>query len=156
MTFGARPDLADSLAQVAREINAPRGLDATLQTIVDAAARSLPGIDHVGITFAHSDGTLETAAATDDFVLALDRLQYQVGDGPCLAGSGRGPVLRGAHSRPVGRPRQMIGQAIGIIMERHGLDETRALDYLLQVSTRSNTKVREVARNVVEQANAKS
>lgn len=55
-----RPDVADALAQAAREINSPRDLDSTLDAIVRAAQRCLPGVDHLGISVAHRDGTIET------------------------------------------------------------------------------------------------
>lgn len=223
-----RPDLADTLTRVARELNAPRELDATLRTIVEVAARSLPGIDHVGITLAHHDGTMETMAATDEFVRELDRLQYELGEGPCVHAIETAAIVRVEHAAEdprwprfmqpavakglraqlglrlyadeetlgglnlystraetidpsvehlaelfaqhaaiaLGRARredqlhsaiqtrQLIGQATGIIMERYSLDETRAFDYLIRVSSHSNTKVRDVARDLVEHFNA--
>jgi transcriptional regulator with GAF, ATPase, and Fis domain len=76
--------LASALAEIAREINAPTDLETTLQTIVRSAARSLPGIDHVGITITHRRGRMQTMAATDPFVRDLDDLQYQLGEGPCI------------------------------------------------------------------------
>jgi GAF domain-containing protein len=79
-----RSDIADSLAQVAREINAPHDLGSTLQAIVESAQRSLPGIDHVGITLAHSNGQMETKAATGDLVWDLDKIQYELHEGPCV------------------------------------------------------------------------
>ncbi len=36
--------------------------------------------------------------------------------------------------------RQVIGQATGIVMERYGLDEGRAFEYLLRVSSLANQK----------------
>ena len=41
-------------------------------------------------------------------------------------------------------------------MERHTIDETRAFDYLLRVSSHSNVKVREVAKEIVGLANQAS
>ena len=67
-----RPDIGEALVRVAREINETRSLETTLATIVDTAAKSLPGIDHVGITIAHRAGTLKTIAATDALVSELD------------------------------------------------------------------------------------
>jgi GAF domain-containing protein len=218
--------LADSLAEVARELNAPRDLDTTLRTIVEVAARSLNGIDHVGISIAHAGGTIETRAATDEFVMKLDKLQYELGEGPCLHAIEAEQLVRIEHAEhdprwprfmqpavemglrsqlgiclyadektlgglnlystssatidpdvehlaelfaihaavALGRTqretqlqealstRQLIGQATGIVMERYGLDEGRAFDYLLRVSSHSNVKVREVAREIVDQA----
>jgi len=222
-----RPDIREALAYVAREINQTRTLDTTLTTIVETAARSLPGIDHVGVTIASRAGTMETIAATDDLVSELDRLQYDLGEGPCVHAILSEPVTRienaslerrwprfmppaiarglrsqlgmrlyaerqtlgslnmystsedtidpdalhmaelfAAHaSVALGRARReedlnaalltrkVIGQAIGILMERYAFDEDRAFAYLTRVSSRSNTKLRDVAKEIVEQRN---
>lgn len=59
-------------------------MESTLDAIVQVAARSLPGVDHVGISIAHSDGKIETRAGTDQLVWDLDSLQYELGEGPCV------------------------------------------------------------------------
>lgn len=48
--------------------------------------------------------------------------------------------------------RQLIGQATGIVMERFSLDESHAFEYLLRVSSLTNTKLRDIAREMVETA----
>ena len=45
--------------------------------------------------------------------------------------------------------RQMIGQAVGIIMERYQLTESRAFGFLVRVSQTSNTKLNAVAADIV-------
>lgn len=45
--------------------------------------------------------------------------------------------------------RKVIGQAIGVLMERYGLDEDRAFGYVLRTSSHSNVKVRDVAAQLV-------
>jgi GAF domain-containing protein len=49
--------------------------------------------------------------------------------------------------------RKVIGQAIGILMERFALDEDRAFAYLVRVSSRSNVKLRDVAKEIVDRRN---
>lgn len=49
--------------------------------------------------------------------------------------------------------RQVIGQAVGIIMERYGLPESRAFEFLVRTSSTSNIKLREIARELVRQGN---
>ena len=220
-------DAARSLALLAREINQPRDLDATLQAIVESAQRSMPGIDQVGISIAHRDGTIETRAATGDLVWQLDSLQYGINEGPCVYAIKVEPVVKVEHAlheprwprympqavemglraqlglalyndavtlgglnmystssdtidpevenlaelfaahaavtlgraqredqlRTALTSRQLIGQAVGIVMERYGMDETRAFDYLARVSSHSNVKLRDVAQEVVDQTN---
>ncbi len=47
--------------------------------------------------------------------------------------------------------REVIGQAVGLLMQRYGLDPDGAFGFLVRSSSHSNTKVREVARQLVEQ-----
>ena len=49
--------------------------------------------------------------------------------------------------------RRVIGIAIGICMERYGLDENRAFGYLVRESSTSNIKLRDVAYRIIDQAN---
>ncbi len=49
--------------------------------------------------------------------------------------------------------RKTIGQAIGIVMERFGVDDNLAFGYLARVSRDSNIKLRDIAHERVEQAN---
>jgi GAF domain-containing protein len=46
--------------------------------------------------------------------------------------------------------RAVIGQAIGIVMERYDMNEDRAFAFLLRASSHSNTKLRDVAQALVE------
>lgn len=45
--------------------------------------------------------------------------------------------------------RTVIGQAIGMVMERYGLDEDRAFSVLRRISSQENVKLREIARQLV-------
>ena len=47
--------------------------------------------------------------------------------------------------------RQLIGQAVGILMERFEITEERAMYYLVRVATAGQLKLRDVAREVVDQ-----
>jgi GAF domain-containing protein len=46
--------------------------------------------------------------------------------------------------------RQLVGQAIGIVMERYRLDERSAFQYLVRTSSTTNTKLRLVAQALVD------
>jgi GAF domain-containing protein len=50
--------------------------------------------------------------------------------------------------------RKVIGQAIGILMERHEMNEDRAFAFLVRASTHTNIKLRAVAQELVDQRNA--
>jgi GAF domain-containing protein len=224
-----RVEIADVLAQVAQEINSPESLAATLQSIVHTAQRSLPGIDHVGVSVAQRGGRVETKAATGDLVLELDELQYSLNEGPCLYAISAATVVRvenAAHddrwprylpaavrlglrsqlglqlgldgktlgglnmystsvdtlddetlhmaelfavhaALAMGRARTeeqlragmstrtLIGQALGLLMERYGIDEDAAFAFLSRASSVNNTKLRGVAAEIVADANAR-
>jgi hypothetical protein len=47
--------------------------------------------------------------------------------------------------------RQQIGQAVGIVMERYGLDSDRAFSFLVRTSQTSNTKLHDVAAALITQ-----
>src|SRR3954451_17196629 len=51
--------------------------------------------------------------------------------------------------------RKVIGQAIGMIMERYQLDEDRAFAFLIRASSHGNIKLRDVAQAMVDDRNAK-
>ena len=78
-------DLADALAEAAHHMNTSRPLPDVMHDLVMAARRSLAGVDHVGVSVTHIGGGIETIAATDDLVVKLDQLQYELDEGPCLA-----------------------------------------------------------------------
>ncbi len=92
-------DVASALASAAREITGPQDLGGTLDLIVNVARDSMVGIDHVGISVSHRDGRVDTKAATDAHVLELDRLQYELGEGPCLHAMDSGEPVRVEHAR---------------------------------------------------------
>jgi GAF domain-containing protein len=50
------------------------------------------------------------------------------------------------------RTRKMIGQAVGIVMERFRLDEEMAFRYLVRLSSNRNVKLREIARELAAEA----
>jgi AmiR/NasT family two-component response regulator len=49
--------------------------------------------------------------------------------------------------------RQMIGQAIGILMQQYRINEDRAFQFLVRASRTSNIKLRTLAREIVDNAN---
>jgi GAF domain-containing protein len=51
--------------------------------------------------------------------------------------------------------RKVIGQAIGILMERYAMNEDRAFSFLVRASSHNNVKLRDVAAELVRVANAR-
>jgi GAF domain-containing protein len=223
-------DVAAALAQAARDLGDPRDLDSTLHRIVTVARVSMAEVDHAGISAAHRDGRVATRAMTDAVVGELDRLQYELGEGPCLFAMDSGATVRvdrarheqrwprfippavrlglrsqmgvrlhvgeltlgalnlysfsadefsaeteqlaelfGAHAAlALGHAqrldnlnaalasRKTIGLALGILMERLGIDEETAFAYLTRMSASTETKLRDVAASVVEERRDRS
>lgn len=52
--------------------------------------------------------------------------------------------------------RKVIGQAIGILMERYHLNEDRAFEYLVRASQPSHMKLGDIAQELVDQGNDRS
>jgi transcriptional regulator with GAF, ATPase, and Fis domain len=64
-----------------------------------------------------------------------------------------GHVRQEEHLNTALYTRKVIGQAIGILMERYELDEDRAFQYLTRASQHGNTKLRDLALELVSQVN---
>jgi hypothetical protein len=52
--------------------------------------------------------------------------------------------------------RKVIGQALGIVMERYGIDEEKAFQFLTRTSRDSNVKLRVVAGEIVGEVNQRT
>ena len=224
-------DLGAALASAARTISSPTTLDETLATIVETARNSLPGFDEVGISTIDHSGAVHTRAGTSELVWALDRIQYGLGEGPCvdslrdtsvvtaprIKDDQRWPLfvpravelglksqlavrlylddegtlgglniysttsedidldaeniaeLFATHAaialgnaREVDtlqealRTRKVIGQAIGMLMTAYTLDEDAAFGLLVRTSSVTNVKLRDIAADMVKDANARA
>lgn len=56
-----------------------------------------------------------------------------------------------AQSAAALQTRMVIGQAVGILMQRDGLSSERAFALLVHTSQRTNTKLRDIAQRLVDQ-----
>ncbi len=71
----------DQLAEMARSLEHEQGTQGTLDLAVSAATHIIDACDLAGVSIARRD-EVRTRAATDDAVLAMHELQYQLGEGP--------------------------------------------------------------------------
>jgi GAF domain-containing protein len=223
-----RSDIAAALAAAARTINQEASLEETLTTIAHTAQLSVPGFDFVGISTIDRKGNVETKAATGNLVWELDKLQYGLGEGPCVdtlheanvvvaprirhdqrwprfvpqavqlglksqlavklyldkegtlgglnmystttedidpdaepladlfaahAAIALGHVRQRENLNEALHTRKVIGQAIGLVMGRYHLTEDRAFAFLVRASSHSNIKLRDIAQEMVDEAN---
>jgi GAF domain-containing protein len=225
-----RKDINHALTMAARGINRRANLEETLSSIVEVAQDSLSGFDQIGISLMDRKGNVQTKAATGELVWTLDKIQYELGEGPCVETLHdkvivEAPDLRHDQRWPRYVPRavaeglkaqlavklylddqgtlgglniysttredidpeavhmaelfaahaaialgyardrqnlnealhsrKVIGQAIGIVMERYHLTEERAFAFLVRASSHSNVKLRVIAQTMVDEANTK-
>ncbi|PWI13099.1 antitermination regulator [Streptomyces sp. Act143] len=218
-------EFAEQMALLARELLSQESVQATLDKIVESAVELVDGCDAAGI-LAVRKGRAVTVAAHGEMVRECDRLQGELGEGPCFdlaRGKGDERVYRiadltrpqsqwkrfaaGAQRLGVGsmtgvllytdredfgalnlyarRPggfgkdietagwllashaavalsssrtidqlqhamdsRHAIGEAMGILRERHQLSEEDAFSVLRRISQQHNIKLRDVAQRV--------
>jgi hypothetical protein len=84
-------ETATLLAQA--QLSGDRDGGDTLEEITESAARAVPGADYAGITLASGDG-IRTLASTDPYVKALDDVQADVREGPCLTAAWENDTVR--------------------------------------------------------------
>jgi GAF domain-containing protein len=215
---------AQSLDILARALHVKNAeLQPTLQAIAAAAVSMLSPARYAGLTI-FSGGELIPRASTGEPPLLLDRLQQQLGDGPCISAAQYQTIFRIEDTRQDERwpefsaeaarlnvrsmlcvplwvderglgalslyaeqtaafsdlhervttllatfaalalaeaqraeqlqealgNRDVIGQAKGILMERHGVTADAAFGVLSRISQAENLKLAEIARGLVE------
>jgi hypothetical protein len=87
------PGLASQFAAVARALSSEETVAATLRRVVEIARSIVPGCHHAGVTVLRR-GRPETPAASDEVSAAVDRIQYETGEGPCLSAILEQPTYR--------------------------------------------------------------
>jgi GAF domain-containing protein len=78
------PEILDALHKLSSLLEAEDSLDKTLNTVVELAVATLPGCDSAGVTL-RLHGKDTTAAASDDYTLEIDKIQYDADEGPCVS-----------------------------------------------------------------------
>ena len=77
--------LSERMAEAARELQEHQDdPDATMELATQLAKQNIGHCDAAGLSMVRRGRTIETRAATDDLVLRADRLQHDIGEGPCL------------------------------------------------------------------------
>jgi transcriptional regulator with GAF, ATPase, and Fis domain len=76
-------DLAQILSELARSLQAQPDLQRTVDAIVTAVTKTVPGAEHAGLSV-REGANLRTVAATSDLVQRLNGIEHDLGEGPCL------------------------------------------------------------------------
>lgn len=87
-------ELAVRMAQLVREIGAPRPLDQLLTDVTTAAVELIPRADVAGVLLMKKGGQFDSLADTDSLVAQLDQLQHDYGEGPCVEAAVQETVVR--------------------------------------------------------------
>jgi transcriptional regulator with GAF, ATPase, and Fis domain len=87
-------DLRASLADLAGLVmdSQPGGLEALLRHVAAFAVRAIPGADGAGLTLLER-GRPDTLVASAEFVEEVDRIQYSLGQGPCITAAAEGHTV---------------------------------------------------------------
>lgn len=87
-------ELAERMAQLSREMAAPRGLEHVLADVTTAAVQLIPAADVAGVLLVKKGGDFESLADTDGLVAELDKLQHEFGEGPCSDAALKQTIVR--------------------------------------------------------------
>ena len=91
---GDEADWAAVMAEVARSVQAGHpDPEEAATTLTTGAIQLIPGADFACVTVAHRDGTIATLGATDPTAAAINGVQQQAGEGPCLTALWESPLV---------------------------------------------------------------
>jgi transcriptional regulator with GAF, ATPase, and Fis domain len=76
----------EAFASIAAQLREGRSVVATYELIVDTAPRVIEGCDRAAIGILEGD-RFRTGASSDDVMRAIDKIQNELGEGPCLEAS---------------------------------------------------------------------
>jgi len=76
--------LSRLIAEVARSLQAEQGSGDTMDLAVTLAVEIVDGAEDAAITLVHRDRIIETPASTSEAAQQADRIQQELGVGPCL------------------------------------------------------------------------
>lgn len=224
-TMPIDPPVREAIDDLARHVQRPADVQEGLRLLVLSVVDTIAHATFASISVRSSDGDVETIAPTDDVAVKLDRLQYELREGPCYeaacednrilvatdvahdarwprfgpraASLGIGSMLAfrlaandtmhaalNLYAKETGSfgpgvdvaeifathaglamgftrsvktldaalaSRTVIGLAIGIVMERYHVDQSKAFNFLTRVSQTSNRKLRDVAQQLVDE-----
>jgi transcriptional regulator with GAF, ATPase, and Fis domain len=93
-----RDSSAATLAQIARSLSAEPTVVATLQRIVDVAAETVAGCDGAGLLLV-SRRKIVAGAWSNELVRELEKMEYEVGEGPCVDAIWERPMFESSDLR---------------------------------------------------------
>jgi GAF domain-containing protein len=86
--------LSSRMAELARAVAAPVGIEEILRGVTDAVLELVPGAEYAGMLLLGKRGGHETVAPTGDVMYKLDQIQVDTGQGPCVDAAVDDNILR--------------------------------------------------------------
>lgn len=77
-------DMETTLAEVAGSVHGTADQQALHHRLIDAAVATIPGVDRASLMVLEPSGLFRTSAASDPVAAAIDAIERQTGEGPCL------------------------------------------------------------------------
>ncbi len=78
-------ELATVAARMSGLLLSRETVDSVLELIVSLAGTTITAAAGVGVTLVDTEGSFDTTCASDPLVREADALQYELGEGPCMA-----------------------------------------------------------------------
>ncbi len=72
------------MADLARSVAAPRGIEDVLNGVTSSAVELITGADTAGVLLVSKGGKYESLSGTSELIYELDHLQEKLNEGPCL------------------------------------------------------------------------
>ncbi|MDF8264836.1 GAF and ANTAR domain-containing protein [Luteipulveratus flavus] len=92
-------DLAMEFAELNDHLRTADQREVALQRVVDLAVKSVPGCSSAAVTAWPVQRQPRSLATSDEVAAAIDQLQYDLGDGPCLSAASEHESVRIADIR---------------------------------------------------------
>jgi putative methionine-R-sulfoxide reductase with GAF domain len=89
---------AAAIAEIARSLSAEPTVVATLQRIVDMAAETIEGCDGAGLLLVNR-GKIVAGAWSNELVHEIEKMEYEIGEGPCVDAIWERPTFESANLR---------------------------------------------------------
>jgi len=77
-------EVAEAFAEIALRLHDEPDVEQTVESVLDYALVAT-GAGNAGVMFVHGGGRVESVAITDPVVEKADRMQMELGEGPCLS-----------------------------------------------------------------------
>lgn len=90
----SRHELAVRMAELVRELAAPRRLERVLAEVTAAAVELIPQADVPGVLLVKKGGEFESLADTTSLAAQLDKLQQDFDEGPCAEAALQETIVR--------------------------------------------------------------